>query len=548
MPMPEVARRVRPAPERLIPVALLWACLALPGSAGAGSPPTLPPIPTRGTDKPATLAVFLDQLDAQWAGLLRAQRGCEAESPQSDTCDPVAWSMAAHELLATPAYLEVLRDRRGHAGSPELETRVRHAWAASLRGTLELEPYLRQVSDELQDSVASFRPDVGGILVTRTQAREILRRDEDRARRRAAYESGARLSARVSQDLLELIRRRNLVARRFGYTDFAALQLDGQELTPAGVEALEDQIEAYTRPAYRALLARIRSRLSVFQLHPWDLVYGQALLEDAAADSGLRGDLAGARIQSFAAGMDYPSGGFPVRMYFQDHSAYGARALAVAPPSDVRLLLHPGNGINSYISVFHELGKGLYEASIADPRPSVRMVPEVWRSTQGYFFGSIPMEIGFLTGGVGLPDSAAASLRRRWLASRVLGIRSLLVLSRFERVMYRSPGVNADSLWRALSERYLELEAPEPSLWASETPLLVQPFSYTQQLVAECASAQFLANLHRSLPWADGLGLRKFLEEVFYRPGPLEPWPTLLERATGAPLGARELARELSGP
>ena len=122
------------------------------------------------------------------------------------------------------------------------------------------------------------------------------------------------------------------------------------------------------------------------------------------------------------------------------------------------------------------------------------------------------------------------------------------MVSRFERTLYRRPDSDADSLWRALTERYLEVESPEPSLWASETPLLVQPLSAARYLVAEAAAAQLLAALHARFGSAEGGQVGKFLEQSVYSPSAGRPWTEILTRATGAPLGASSLVRELSAP
>ncbi|HVP39594.1 MAG TPA: hypothetical protein VMS93_10465 [Candidatus Saccharimonadales bacterium] len=503
-----------------------------------------PPIPTKGLDREPALAAFLDQLDSGWRSLLLNQRRCEVQARESDTCDPVRWSQVITEYLSTPEYVDAVRHRRGKVKSPELALRLERLWPCMAEAVFEHEPYLHQVGDPLQDSVVTFRAAVGGVLVSREQAREIMRHDEDRARRRAAFESVEPLSQKLGPDLRELIRRRNLVAQRLGYDGFESLALEGQGLTPRQMEALEDSLDLLTRAPYRELCAHIRARLGVFQLHAWDLIYGQGLL-DVVADTLLRGDALSLRLRSFMAGLGFNPDLLPVRVFYQVNSPYGARCLPVDPPVDVRLMVSPRDGLNGVLSVFHEYGCGLQETYLPDPRPSTRALPEVWTEAVGNLFGGLPVEPGWLTGAADLSDSAAAATRRRWLASRLLSVRSLLMLSRFERNLYRDPDCNADSLWRACTEKYLEVEGPEASLWASETPILVQPLSYTRHLAAEAVGAQLRAAVHRQCALPEGACLGKFLEQEVYRPLAGHSWPEVLRGATGAALGARALADEL---
>jgi hypothetical protein len=521
------------------------ACLAGPAS-GAPAPVNAlpPPIPTRGLDKEPALAAFLDQLDSGWRSMLLNQHRCEIEYVDSDTCDPVRWSQTVAEFLSNPDYVDVVRHRRGKVKDPALELRLQRIWPAMLRAVFEREPYLSQVTEPLQDTLVTFKAAVGGVLVSREQAREIMRHDEDRARRRAAFESGEPLSQKLGPDLRELIRRRNLLAQRFGYDGFSELVLDGEGLDRRQVEALEDSLELLTRAPYRALCARIRAQLGVFQLHPWDLVYGHSLLA-GIPDSTLRGDQVALRLSSFMAGLGFNPDVQMIRVLFQTRYPYGARCVALDPPSDVRLIANPRNGLNGYISVFHEYGRGLQEKFLADPRPSARELPEVWREALGNLFGGFTVEPEWLTGAVNLPDSTAQACRRQWISARLISVRSLLMLSSFERRLYRDPGVNADSLWRVCTEKYLEMEGSEPGLWASETPILVQPLSTTRHLVAEIAAAQLREAAHRRCGLAEGSCMGRFLELNVYRPAGARPWPEVLREATGASLGVGPLAREL---
>ncbi|MBI5836487.1 MAG: hypothetical protein HZB25_04495 [Candidatus Eisenbacteria bacterium] len=491
--------------------------------------------------------MFMDQLDAAWRSLLLNQRRCEVEPMDPDTCDPVRWSQAASEFLSNPDYVDVVWHRRGRVKDAALALRLNRAWPPVLRAVFDQEPYLHQVADPLTDTVATFKAAVGGVLVTREQAREIMRHDEDRVRRRDAFESGEPLSQKLAPDLRELIRRRNLVAMRYGYDGYVPLALECEGLDPRRIEAFEDSLEALTRGPYHRLVERIRSRMGVFQLHPWDLTYGQGLL-DVVADTTIRGDQAALRLGSFMAGLGFNPDLLPIRVYFKSRYPYSARCVAVDPPADVRLLANPRDGLGGIISVFHENGRGLQEKYLADPRPSTRDLPETWREALGNLFAGFPAEPEWLSGAANLPDSSAQACRRRWLGARLLSVRSLLMLSRFERELYRDPACNADSLWRAYNEKYLEVEGAEPTLWASETPILVQPLSATRHLAAEAAAAQLRAAARLKCGLPEGSCLGKYLEQEVYTPAATKPWAEVLREATGSTLGAGALAKELAGP
>ncbi len=504
------------------------------------------PIPTRNLKEDAALSGFMDQLDSRWRDLELRMRRCEVETSQPDSCQSDRWAQELSEMLATPEYVDVVWRRGPKAHDPALRERMERAFPAMLTAVFDRDPSLRQLLDPIADTVASFRPEVGGILVTREQAREIMRRDEDRARRRAAYESGAPLSQRIAPDLRDLMRRRNLLAERFGYHDFVEMKLGGELLSSQQLKAIEDTLERATRVPYRRLCQRLRSRLDVFQLHPWDLAYGQSLL-DESADTTLKGGDAGIRLASFVAGLGLNPDALPIRLVFSQGGVYRTRCVPVDPPADIRIISNPSDGLDGYISLFHEYGRGMLEAHLPDARPSVRALPEVWREAQGALFGNFTVEPDWLAGGLNLSDSSASAYRLDWVDSRLLSLRGLIMLSRFERELYTRPNAQPDSLWRSYTERYLDVEAPDASLWASETPLLVQPLGYSRYLASEVIAAQLLVAARSRFGRAEGGELGQFLVDEVYKPGATLPWNEVLLRATGSTLDAHFLARELGG-
>ena len=171
----------------------------------------------------------------------------------------------------------------------------------------------------------------------------------------------------------------------------------------------------------------------------------------------------------------------------------------------------------------------------------------MWREAQGALFGNFTVEPDWLAGGLNLSDSSASAYRLDWVDSRLLSLRGLIMLSRFERELYTRPNVQPDSLWRSYTERYLDVEAPDASLWASETPLLVQPLGYSRYLASEVIAAQLLVAARSRFGHAEGGKLGQFLVDEVYKPGATLPWNEVLLRATGSTLDAHDLARELGG-
>jgi peptidyl-dipeptidase A len=128
--------------------------------------------------------------------------------------------------------------------------------------------------------------------------------------------------------------------------------------------------------------------------------------------------------------------------------------------------------------------------------------------------------------------------------------RWVLVVTHFERALYADPDGDLDTRWWDLVERYQEIRRPddrhEPD-WAAKIHLAAVPVYYQNYLYGELVASQLGAAIHER---AGGIVGRteagRFLTEEFFAPGASLRWDHLLERATGDPLGATHLARELA--
>src|SRR5262249_43230335 len=73
---------------------------------------------------------------------------------------------------------------------------------------------------QIENLFNTFRSDFEGGKASDNQLREILKKDADVHRRKAAWESSKQVGAAVAPRLLELIRIRNREARKLGYSDY----------------------------------------------------------------------------------------------------------------------------------------------------------------------------------------------------------------------------------------------------------------------------------------------------------------------------------------
>jgi peptidyl-dipeptidase A len=124
------------------------------------------------------------------------------------------------------------------------------------------------------------------------------------------------------------------------------------------------------------------------------------------------------------------------------------------------------------------------------------------------------------------------------------------VMTNFERQLYADPGADLDTLWWDLVERYQQVRRPddrhEPD-WASKIHLAAAPVYYQNYLYGELVASQLQATLDaRAEGVVDEPAAGRLLVDEVFRPGASLRWDRLVERATGEPLTAAHLARQLA--
>jgi peptidyl-dipeptidase A len=142
---------------------------------------------------------------------------------------------------------------------------------------------------------------------------------------------------------------------------------------------------------------------------------------------------------------------------------------------------------------------------------------------------------------------ALAAARR---ANLLVFARWVLVVTHFEQRLYADPDTDLDTLWWDLVERYQRVRRPDnrhaPD-WAAKIHLAVVPVYYQNYLYGELLASQLGAALATRAGGIVGQpDAGRFLAAEFFAPGASLRWDRLVESATGEPLTAAHLARDLA--
>jgi peptidyl-dipeptidase A len=242
-------------------------------------------------------------------------------------------------------------------------------------------------------------------------------------------------------------------------------------------------------------------------------------------------------------------------LYAREGKSQHAFCIHVDRDGDVRVLCNVEPNERWTETMLHEFGHAVYDRELDPSLPWLLREPAHALTTEGVamLFGRLARDPRWLTtvAGIGAADVDAltARLAEARRAALLVFARWVLVMTNFERGLYADPDADHDARWWDLVERFQRLRRPDgrhaPD-WAAKIHLTVAPVYYQNYLYGELVASQLQATLDtRAGGVVDEPAAGRLLVDEVFRPGASLRWDRLVERATGEPLTATHLARQL---
>jgi peptidyl-dipeptidase A len=388
---------------------------------------------------------------------------------------------------------------------------------------------------------------------------EILKTSDDVALRKEAWLASKEVGAAVAADVRALVRLRNEGARAVGFADYYEMALAGQEVDPAWLDSFLWRLEQATEKpfiAYKdALDARLSSRFGVHpkSIRPWH--YEDPFFQEApetgrpSFDRFFAGrDLEALTLSTYdALGLDIRPALAHSDLLPRGGKCQHAFCSHLDRRGDVRVLCNNVQNERWMGTMLHEFGHAIYDLRIDRKLPWMLRRPPHMSSTEAIamLFGRLSRDPSWLprvagvspADAIGLGDLIANSFRE----SMLVFVRWVLVMTRFERALYRDPEQDLDRLWWDFVECYQRVRPPDGRAapdWAAKIHIATAPVYYHSYLMGECTASQLLHHLRSTT----GRGLVEnrdagtFLADRFFAPGSSVSWNDHLAAATGRPL------------
>ena len=448
------------------------------------------------------------------------------------------------------------------------QLRLVHLSAAKAQQDEETIQKLTRLEAEVRQKYYNFRGRVGGEELSDNRLDDILAKSGSSAEVREAWGASKQIGAEVDGQVRELARVRNSAARAQGFRDHFQRSLALDEIDEAELFSLFDSLEQATRVPFEELkkgIDRERARhfgIEVNELRPWH--YGDRFFQAPPQTGEVNLDaLFNGKDPAELAKATYDGLGMEVRDILERSDLYArpgknqhAFCLDLDREGDIRTLnnLEPNHRWNQ--TLLHELGHAVYDKYVDQNLPWLLRRPPHTLSTEAValMMGALTFDREWLTRVAEAPAKEAEGLsraaRERERAERLIFTRWCLVMTHFERALYKDPDRPLDNLWWDLVQSYQQLRRPEARKapdWAAKYHIALAPVYYQNYELGHLVTAQLQDRIRKTV---GGLAARpeagEWLRERVFQSGAREDWSRHVATATGEPLNPQYFVGSVS--
>jgi peptidyl-dipeptidase A len=439
-------------------------------------------------------------------------------------------------------------DKLSRATASQLDTKTRLAVNRLRRwftiNQIRRHPDVFKLRNEIEKKLLSFRPMVGGAHTTRSQAREILRKEELRRLRKEAYYCEMPLAQEVRPQVIELVKLRRDLARELGADNYPDLVLTLQDNDLEDLKTLFKLLEEQTVIQFGNYLLHLTAESSIDELKPWDVDYlfARKRLPDRAFPK--EGIIPAVKEVFGGAGFNIDALGVDVKYH---DIPFGGLCFGITIPDDVRILANPMNGHSYYITLFHEFGHAVYDKLISQEHYALKTdSSSCFTEGIAVFFSRFAEDRDWLVQRDGLTERQVEDYVNRRSYSRMLRLRRLIAGALLEYHIYEDPDQDIEGLSAQLLHKFMLVKSEPSELWAANPFNVSHPVYLQNYVLAEMIAQQIYNYLrHHYAMLLGNRAVGKFMIRNFFAKGGETPWRDKIVYATDRPLGPEALLADL---
>jgi len=425
----------------------------------------------------------------------------------------------------------------------------------------------------IEQKYSNFRAEVDGKKLTDNDVEEVLKKSTNSEELRKTWEGHKAIGPVVAEDIRNLVRKRNEIAKELGFGNYHEMSLKLSEQDPEEISKLFDELDLLTKDSFIALKGEIdnflaqRNNVKKEELMPWH--YQNRFFQEAPEIYSIELDkyYKGQNIEKLTTdyfqsiGMDIGDIIAKSDLYEKQGKNQHAYCIDIDNLGDVRVLCNIKPNYTWMGTMLHEFGHAVYDKYIDQELPFALRNPAHTFTTEAIamFFGRMASNPAFLVDMKLADDPEAKTIAEE--SFKVLRLEQLTfsrwsqVMYRFEKSLYADPNQDLNLLWWDLVQKYQMMNRPEgrnqPD-WASKIHIATSPCYYHNYLLGELLASQLNHHIAGTLLKSDDFRqsyygkseVGKYLLESVFVPGAKWSWNEMIEKATGEKLTAKYYAEQ----
>jgi peptidyl-dipeptidase A len=442
----------------------------------------------------------------------------------------------------------------------------------------QIEPQLlKEIVDlgtEIEKNFSTFRGTIEGKKVTANEIKEILKTETDSTRKEQAWLASKQVGAVVADDIIQLVKLRNQVARKLGFDNYHTLSLTIAEQDVKELDDIFNELYELTNEPFAKLKADLDRMLAancgvaVTELMPWhyhDPFFQETpLVYDLDLDAYYKDKNVKELATRFYAGIGLPVESILASSDLYEREGKNPHAFCtdIDKEGDVRILCNIKNNEYWMEVTLHELGHAVYD-KYHDPKvPYLLREPAHILTTEAIamFFGRLSRNPAWMQQMLELSDQQRAEIEK--VSSKYAQLKQLIfvrwdmVMYDFEKQLYANPDQDLNFLWWEMVEKYQFVKKPkdrnEPD-WASKIHFTIAPCYYHNYVLGEFLASQLHHHLvsntlklesDKNLSYVKQSEVGDFLRKKVFEVGAVYHWNDMIKRATGEPLTPKYFVAE----
>ena len=434
---------------------------------------------------------------------------------------------------------------------------------------------LTLMGTNIEKKYSNFRAKVGAVTLTDNDVEEVLKKSKNQKELENTWLAHKEIGPYMEKDILDLVRKRNAVAKELGFNNYHEMSLKLSFQDPNEILKLFDELDILTKDAFIKVKGEIdlalakQNKIKVEDLMPWHYQnrYFQEApkIYDVDLDKYYKDkDVVKLTIDYYKS-LNLPIDAIVAKsdLYEKPNKNQHAYCISVDRDAhDIRVLCNVKNNTNWQETMLHEYGHSLYENYYPADLPWSLKTPAHTFTTEAIamMFGRFGSKPQWIKDMVGISPEEQKNISET--CYKILKTQQLVfsrwaqVMYRFEKSMYENPEQDLNKLWWDLVEKYQMVKKPKgrnmPD-WATKIHIATSPCYYHNYLMGELLASQLYNTIatkvlnatdKENLSFYNQPKVGEFLIENIFKVGAKYEWNDMIEKATGEKLTPKYYANQ----